>query len=280
MTKLSTACIAVAASLLAGCATNHGPAYRAAKQRADDLAMTERFVDAGQRMTAFARTMEPGSFYLATALIDAADYLAAGEARGAAMSALNQCIGMTPQDGRVRSMQHVCSMKRDQFSRGQFTTRQQLQQRIAKASSERLAELEEEASRAAALPPMVIGAPPPVRVPGPGTQMPSAQSNRSMARNYCVHPAYAWRESGSGRQLHVTFKNNCPIAVRVGWCEQRADGSCGSGGGSPVIAAGGQYDITFLGRDAVRARYIACSASASGYSTNPSLAEWYCGGER
>ena len=284
MTKLSATCAIVAASILAACATHHGPAFRAAKEQADLLAMSQRHVQAGQRMTEFAESMEPGSFYRVTALLDAADYLAAGEARGAAMSALNECIAMRPQDGRVRSMQHLCSLKRDEFSRGQFTTQRQLQQRITSATREREAdEAEEAAARpalpAAALPPMVIGTPP-VNVPGPGTQMPSAQANRSMARNYCVHPAYAWHESGSGRQLHVTFKNNCPIPVRVGWCPQRADGSCAGGGGSPEIAAGGQYSTRFLGRDVVRARYIACSATASGYNTNPSLAEWYCGRER
>lgn len=276
--------------LVAACATNHGPKFESARSQAESLAMLNRFQEAGRHMAAFAETLPAGSFYQMTALLDAADFYSAAESRGAAMTALNNCLGVKAE-GNARSMQALCDMKRQQFMRGEFITPARVRANVAaRARAER--EVEEQLSRERVAAPAF--APP---MPGP-MAMPTPMPNPAAAAAPRVAaPAATRRElfdasscltldrDASPHANPMGLRNRCNHTVHISFCtmgdaqnaylcEGVPPGDIGGGmrsygRGSMSIRAGGFAPIIPYGRS-TGALWIGC-ASRDGGSVLPFL---------
>ncbi len=199
--------------------------------------------------------------------------------RGAQVNFTQGAGSQTPLDAAMVTQQrdmiaYLASQGGRQASSDAAIAKQRQQQLELEAE---LREIDEAAARDRARVPVFVPTPPVVSAPRPSAPGTGAQPGRGTPRTYCVHPSYERNNRPAPNTLHVTFHNNCPIAVKIGWCWLRADNKCFSGGGSGTVAPGTTFKATATSQEMVRVRHIACAAKATGYNTSYQLAEWYCG---
>lgn len=281
ITRVSATLLLITALALGSCASTED------RQRVTGInvakvlaAATTSSLELGAEYALKAAAFEPvGSDDHSYFLGRAAVYFAGSGKYGLADRAVTECV----TTARVPARKDYCERVKADFSKGIYFSKEaaetaaleeqrQMWQRWER--DERASE-NERPNQAAAISPSLGMVP-----PGAGLNSPGAPKARtSPNKNWCV--ATTVKRTSDGMPLWE-FRNNCPTAVKIGWCDLDRSGNCLDIGtkGNNNLRPGEVYLSRSLSRDAVGPRYLACSINSAGYNLDTRGSNWYCSSEQ
>ena len=212
----------------------------------------------------------------------AAVYFSGSGKYGPAIRAVTECV----TTAKVLARKDYCERVKADFSKGNYYSKEaaeasaleeqrQLSQRRDSESRDEHASENERPNQAPAVFPSLVLVP-----PGAGLNSPGAHKARtSPNKNWCV--ATTIKRTSDGMPLWE-FRNNCPTAVKIGWCDLDRSGNCLDIGtkGNNNLRPGEVHQSRSLSRDAVGPRYLACSINSAGYNLDTRGSNWYCSSEQ